>query len=430
MISEVRAVTIVTADLERARRLYAGLLGMREVAAYRLEGDEGAAVARRWALPSDTPLAIACLEQPGARSGAVRLVRFESGNPPAITDGARTYDHGYVKNLDFFTDDVPGAYERFVAAGERFLAPPVTYPLSWGSRVTATEAHLPTPDGVKVSLAGMSRVPRRAFGESSRDAAFTEVAAATQIVSDYDAAVRFYARVFDCVPAAETVVDDAGLVAALGLPPETRLRMSFIGPPAAVGGKVGLVAYEGPRVADSRSLSAHAAPSARGVRVMTFETDDVDRRHALALLNGAAEIAPPADGLVPPLGRVRTSSFRSPDGAVLEIYDPSPAAAFVPVLDAGDVTEGRLTVVARPEVGRVALTRIAGAVVALEDRCPHLGAPLSAGTVTGRRVVCPWHGWVIDLATAKVEGGEGVAARPCAARVIGGQVCLRKRDSA
>ena len=39
-----------------------------------------------------------------------------------------------------------------------------------------------------------------------------------------------------------------------------------------------------------------------------------------------------------------------------------------------------------------------GQVLALEDRCPHRGAPLSAGTVCGNALRCPYHGWVFDAA--------------------------------
>lgn len=45
----------------------------------------------------------------------------------------------------------------------------------------------------------------------------------------------------------------------------------------------------------------------------------------------------------------------------------------------------------------VALARTAsGNLIALEDRCPHRHAPLSAGCVFGQHLTCPYHGWSFD----------------------------------
>ena len=41
---------------------------------------------------------------------------------------------------------------------------------------------------------------------------------------------------------------------------------------------------------------------------------------------------------------------------------------------------------------------------ALDNRCPHLGGPLSEGIVYGHRVACPLHDWRIELTS-----GEAVA---------------------
>ena len=46
-----------------------------------------------------------------------------------------------------------------------------------------------------------------------------------------------------------------------------------------------------------------------------------------------------------------------------------------------------------------------GAVMAMENRCPHKGGVLSEGIITGNHVICPLHGWKIDMMT-------GEAARP------------------
>ncbi|CAO3425753.1 nitrite reductase small subunit NirD [Azospirillum doebereinerae] len=78
--------------------------------------------------------------------------------------------------------------------------------------------------------------------------------------------------------------------------------------------------------------------------------------------------------------------------------------AWTPVGTVDDIPVLGSRVVRTPN-GKVALFRTAeDEVFALEDRCPHKNGPLSQGIVHGRRVTCPLHSWVIDLAT-----GEAVA---------------------
>src|SRR5262249_49406333 len=48
---------------------------------------------------------------------------------------------------------------------------------------------------------------------------------------------------------------------------------------------------------------------------------------------------------------------------------------------------------------KVAVFNSGGEFFALEDNCPHRGAPLSEGTCEGRELTCPWHGARFDLAT-------------------------------
>ena len=48
-----------------------------------------------------------------------------------------------------------------------------------------------------------------------------------------------------------------------------------------------------------------------------------------------------------------------------------------------------------------------GNLYACEDFCPHLGGPLSEGSLTGKIIECPWHGAKFDLETGKNIAGPG-----------------------
>lgn len=46
----------------------------------------------------------------------------------------------------------------------------------------------------------------------------------------------------------------------------------------------------------------------------------------------------------------------------------------------------------------VLLCRVEGQVYAMDGICPHRGAQLATGTLSGTIVTCPWHEWTFDCA--------------------------------
>lgn len=76
-------------------------------------------------------------------------------------------------------------------------------------------------------------------------------------------------------------------------------------------------------------------------------------------------------------------------------WHPSHYARWFPALCANRLARApvAVTVLDRP----VVLVRDeSGRAFALEDRCPHRHAPLSAGIATGGGIACPYHGWRFD----------------------------------
>jgi nitrite reductase (NADH) small subunit/3-phenylpropionate/trans-cinnamate dioxygenase ferredoxin subunit len=47
----------------------------------------------------------------------------------------------------------------------------------------------------------------------------------------------------------------------------------------------------------------------------------------------------------------------------------------------------------------IAIFRTEGAYYAIDDACPHKGAPLADGLVDDKAVTCTWHGWRFSLET-------------------------------
>lgn len=96
---------------------------------------------------------------------------------------------------------------------------------------------------------------------------------------------------------------------------------------------------------------------------------------------------------------------------------------WIRVADAADVAQDKLMQV---EVAgkEFALVSIAGHVSVLDDRCPHMGGPLSAGSIENSLVVCPWHYREYDPRTGHCVGYKAVDTYPVEVRGDGVFVCV------
>lgn len=71
---------------------------------------------------------------------------------------------------------------------------------------------------------------------------------------------------------------------------------------------------------------------------------------------------------------------------------------FEPVASLAELPPGRLLRVTRDDLD-VLLAHTERGIVATDDRCPHMSAPLSQGTLDGCIVECPLHAGRFDLST-------------------------------
>ena len=68
-------------------------------------------------------------------------------------------------------------------------------------------------------------------------------------------------------------------------------------------------------------------------------------------------------------------------------------------------------------------------VFALDDRCPHKGGPLSQGIVHNKRVTCPLHNFVIELASGEAVAPDTGCTRVHPTKVENGMVWLSLRQA-
>jgi nitrite reductase (NADH) small subunit len=62
----------------------------------------------------------------------------------------------------------------------------------------------------------------------------------------------------------------------------------------------------------------------------------------------------------------------------------------------------------------LAVANVGGQFHAINNTCLHRGGPLGEGTLEGKIVTCPWHGWQFDVITGKAvqNPAAGVACYP------------------
>jgi nitrite reductase/ring-hydroxylating ferredoxin subunit len=72
--------------------------------------------------------------------------------------------------------------------------------------------------------------------------------------------------------------------------------------------------------------------------------------------------------------------------------------AWTKVATAGELPAGK-SKQAKVRGRTLAVFNVGGTFYAVDDTCPHRGAPLWEGELVGNQVVCPWHAARFDLTT-------------------------------
>ncbi|HMB03994.1 MAG TPA: Rieske (2Fe-2S) protein [Isosphaeraceae bacterium] len=95
--------------------------------------------------------------------------------------------------------------------------------------------------------------------------------------------------------------------------------------------------------------------------------------------------------------------------------------AFQTVARVGEIVEGRGRAF---EVGgrTIAVFLNEGTYFAIDDACPHRGAPLCEGIVFDQSVTCTWHGWRFSLVDGRRLDRPRTRVGTYPVRVVGDEI--------
>jgi nitrite reductase/ring-hydroxylating ferredoxin subunit/uncharacterized membrane protein len=182
------------------------------------------------------------------------------------------------------------------------------------------------------------------------------------------------------------------------------------------------------------------------------DIDGPDRRVGLihGLLNGGVGMLNLTSGILRLTGRRRTAIALSTTAFLTSLFTAylggelsyskgigvnhvafeGGSDEFVPVMDAQDLPEGKLTRVDAAGIPAVLLKQ-GRAIYAIAATCSHLGGPLDEGTVKDGVVQCPWHGSCFRMTDGSIVSGPATYAQPTfAVRVRNNKIELRRLEHA
>lgn len=315
-ISPMRALTLMSGDLDATRRFLQGAMDM-SAELVTLTGEAAQAQRARWGVPGEGDLEMALFRHP--KAGGAAIVRAVQAGPE-MTVMRPGYDSRPVGPLGFgfAGENLARRFEIAQALGFESTAGVMymDFPRADGSTYEVSEIHFKAPDDILVLA--VNRGPMQPVGPIDPALGIGGVAYASILVGDLAEHGRFYGEVLGLERRRDISFrasgPDGGMV-GLRRGEEVAFQQWF-SPGARTGYLVVMELLEGPRQETELGFGR------RGVAMWSFEANDLD-----ALLQRYAafsgEAAPEAvEANSPGLGRVRAAVIETPDGLPVEVYEP------------------------------------------------------------------------------------------------------------
>ena len=269
-----------------------------------------------WGIDTATTVMECLMGSPAAETGYLRLFQFSGVEQQEIRRDTKSQDSGGIFDLDIRVPAVMSYVEPLHALGWKDFSPQVDWPFE---DLLVREWLAIGPDAVVLALIQRLAPPLEGFDGL---ASFSQVFNSSQIVSDIDRALDFYAKLgFEKVLHHEGPLGGRG-GEVLGLSPSeapgTSIDLAILHPEGTMSGSVELVAF---REKTGTDVSNRGLPYNLGLNLLRFPVRDLRAYAAQLADNGlrlaSGEIVP---GWLEPFGETEFFAVQTPDGAWLEFY--------------------------------------------------------------------------------------------------------------
>lgn len=274
-----------------------------------------------WHVPADcTRIEQALLIPANDDRGTLRVVAFHGAARELIRPSQRTWDTGGIFDLDLFSADVRGVYKRLQHEhGWTAFGEPVDYVIG---EFDVTQVVAIGPDGLVLAIIQPHNPPTF---ELPKFEALSRIFNSTQQVRDFDVAVAFYRDVLGWKPMMDVTVDNSvepGFdVLGMPMPFAERAvrRVGIVHPTGSNDGSVELIEIVNMQ---GKDFAERAVAPNVGLLALRLEVESARDYAAEIVARGGALYTPPLRLEIAPYGPVDLFSVRTPDGAILEFYQP------------------------------------------------------------------------------------------------------------
>jgi catechol 2,3-dioxygenase-like lactoylglutathione lyase family enzyme len=313
LISGVQEVVASVSDLRRVARVFTEVAGYT---AKRLP-DAPREQWKAWRVPRGCKRIEQLLLVPANDTrGCVRLVKFQGVAQEVMRSSGRTWDTGGIFDIDVFTRDARGLYRKLQAHGWTAYSDPTHY--EWGG-FEVWEVVAIGPDGLVIAAIQPLNHPIRGF---PRFRGFTRVFNSAQVVRDYEATKRFFVdglgwKYFIDTDFRDSVEPGPMLGVPMPLARTMRRRIGIVHPEGTNDGSLEPISL--PELA-GRDLAERCVAPNLGWLAYRFPVTDA-REYARQLEARGIELYTQPMALhIAPYGEVTQFAVRTPDGAIIELF--------------------------------------------------------------------------------------------------------------